>query len=349
MARLLPVACAGPSVGTGQFRPTPWQGPHGGDGGHAGRMNEFPMNARSQPGVVVRILVLTLLAMGVTGLAPASGDTAAAVGGPGFSWFQFLAPFHMVVLHLPIGLFAAVILLEARAWRRPSPGGREVIGLMLGFGMLATCVTMGLGFLRATDGEYDAMTLGKHRGWGMAAAVLMGVSWGLHRHLSRHPGPGGLVAFRLLLATGFLSLAVAGHHGGTLTHGSALLTEHAPGVLRNLLQASVSTRPGPGSSPAAATSPGFGSLQPVLSHKCVGCHGPEKQKGGFRLDTRELAWKPGKSGRPPVVPGDPGRSELVRVLLLGPAHDEAMPPEGKERLTERELASVMDWIREGAR
>lgn len=254
----------------------------------------------------------------------------------------------MVVLHLPIGLFAAVMILEAWTWRRPSPGRREVIGFLLGFGMWATLVTMVLGFLRAMDGEYEALTLGKHRGWGMAAAALMGVSWGLHRHLARHPGPGGLVAFRLLLATGFLSLAVAGHHGGTLTHGSALLTEHAPGALRHLLQASVSARPGM-AAPAQGATPGYAVIEPVLARKCAGCHGPDKQKGGFRLDTRDLALKPGKSGRASVVPGDPGRSELVRVLLLGPSHDEAMPPEGKERLTEPELASVLGWIRDGAR
>jgi mono/diheme cytochrome c family protein len=90
-------------------------------------------------------------------------------------------------------------------------------------------------------------------------------------------------------------------------------------------------------------------IQPIFEVHCFACHGPEKQKGGLRLDTRDLALKPGTSGRPSVVPGDPARSELVRVLLLDPAHDEAMPPEGKERLTDAEVAVVVGWVRGGAR
>ena len=306
-----------------------------------------PMNARILPVHRSWLLPAIVLLMPCGGCVMASGAGVAAVGGEAFSWFQFLAPFHMVVLHFPIGLFASVVALEAWAWRRPSETRREAMGFLLGLGVVATAITMALGFLRATDGEYEAMTLGRHRGWGIAAAALITISWALHRHLHRHPAPGGWVAFRFLLGTGFVALAVAGHHGGTLTHGSALLTEHAPGMLRHLLQASVTPASPDGG--RAGSPGGFVAVRAVLGGKCVGCHGPEKQKGGLRLDTRDLALKPGKSGRPSVVPGDPARSELVRVLLLDPAHDEAMPPEGKERLTEAEFAVVVGWVRGGAR
>ena len=325
----------------------PW---HGGPRAGQGKVTLLPMNSRIRLGHRPWLLPLMVLWVPWAAVANAAGASVAAEGPDAFSWFQFLAPFHMVVLHLPIGLFAAVMVLEGWTWMRPSGTRREVIGFLLGFGVVATAVTMALGFLRATDGEYEALTLGRHRGWGIAAGVLITVSWGLHRHGARHPAPGGLVAFRCLLATGFVAMAVAGHHGGTLTHGSALLTEHAPGALRRLLQSTASkaaaAADGNGLGPASA---GFAAIQPVLAAKCVGCHGPEKQKGGLRLDTRELAMKPGKSGRASVVAGDPARSEVVRVLLLDAAHDEAMPPEGKERLTDAELGRVVGWVRDGAR
>lgn len=313
-----------------------------------GRLPALPMNAASPPEHRPRVFGWIL------GLVASSGPALAASAVPdadpgGFSWFRFLAPFHMVVLHLPIGLLSAVMLLEAWTWLRPSRERREVIGMMLSFGMVASLITVLLGFLRATDGEYDAITLGRHRAWGIAAVALMGVSWGLHRHLSKHPAPGGWMAFRLLAATSFMAMAVAGHHGGSLTHGSSFLTEHAPGALRKLLQASVSTPPAPSANTGPDATSRFDALLPVLSHKCVSCHGPEKQKGGLRLDQRDLALKPGKSGRPSVVPGDPGRSELARACLLSPSHDEAMPPDGKERLTDAELAALLAWIRDGAR
>lgn len=305
------------------------------------------MNASSRPEQRPQ-WPLWLLGLALSSL-PVLASSPVPDADPGaFSWFQFLAPFHMVVLHLPIGLLLAVLLLEAGTWSHPSKERREVINLMLTFGLVATLVTMILGFLRAIDGEYDTITLGRHRGWGIAAAAMMGVSWFLHRHLFRHPGPGGLIAFRLLAITSFMAMGIAGHHGGSLTHGSSLLTEHAPGTLRKLLQASVASHHAPSKGPKPDASSRFDAILPLLGHKCVSCHGPEKQKGGLRLDQRDLALKPGKSGRAAVVPGDPGRSELVRACLLPPSHDEAMPPEGKERLTDAELTVLLAWIRDGA-
>ena len=42
----------------------------------------------------------------------------------------------------------------------------------------------------------------------------------------------------------------------------------------------------------------FGDIHPVLAEHCVSCHGPEKQKDGLRLDSREMALM----GRPPLSP-----------------------------------------------
>src|SRR6266567_4169927 len=39
--------------------------------------------------------------------------------------------------------------------------------------------------------------------------------------------------------------------------------------------------------PAATRQVNFAKdIQPILAHNCVECHGPEKQKGGLRLDQK---------------------------------------------------------------
>ena len=61
------------------------------------------------------------------------------------------------------------------------------------------------------------------------------------------------------------------------------------------------------------------------------CHGPEKQRGGLRLDSRASVLKGGDSGEPAIVPCDPDASALLERI----ASDDStvrMPPKG-ERLS----------------
>lgn len=54
-------------------------------------------------------------------------------------------------------------------------------------------------------------------------------------------------------------------------------------------------------------------VRPILSDNCFACHGPDSanQKSGLRLDAREVAMKPAKSGDPVIVPGEVDASALV--------------------------------------
>src|SRR4051794_4890288 len=55
-------------------------------------------------------------------------------------------------------------------------------------------------------------------------------------------------------------------------------------------------------------------VRPLLEQHCVKCHGPEKQKGGLRFDTKEGAFKPGESGEKPIIPGHASESRLIRLV-----------------------------------
>ena len=91
-------------------------------------------------------------------------------------------------------------------------------------------------------------------------------------------------------------------------------------------------------------------IMPVLVKKCADCHSNEsgKAKGGFKVDDPEhLLGRLSKNNL--VVPGDWDASYLFITLYRPEGHEDAMPPEGKgERLTEREVKLVQDWITEGA-
>ncbi|EEF61625.1 c-type cytochrome domain-containing protein, partial [Pedosphaera parvula] len=50
-------------------------------------------------------------------------------------------------------------------------------------------------------------------------------------------------------------------------------------------------------------------IQPILQQNCVKCHGPEKQKGDLRLDSKADAMKGGKDGVV-IVAGQADKSDL---------------------------------------
>lgn len=91
-------------------------------------------------------------------------------------------------------------------------------------------------------------------------------------------------------------------------------------------------------------------IRPVLSDNCFACHGPDtaKMKGGLRLDLRDAALAPAKSGKPAIIVGKPEESELVRRLQTTDPDDLMPPPESHKTLTSAQRELLIRWISEGA-
>ena len=87
------------------------------------------------------------------------------------------------------------------------------------------------------------------------------------------------------------------------------------------------------------------SVYPVLRENCFDCHGPDKRKGGLRLDRQREAMLGGDSGVV-IVPGDSGKSPLYR-LVAGLDEGKQMPPKGK-LLPAESIAAIQKWIDSGA-
>ena len=88
-------------------------------------------------------------------------------------------------------------------------------------------------------------------------------------------------------------------------------------------------------------------IAPILVKKCVTCHGPEKSKGHFRLDTFDLLLKAGESKSAPVVPSQPEQSELVRRLSAKDEDDRM--PQKDDPLPAEHIALIERWIKDGAK
>jgi len=85
-------------------------------------------------------------------------------------------------------------------------------------------------------------------------------------------------------------------------------------------------------------------VRPLLDSKCVSCHGPDKQKGGLRLDSRAAALKGGEHG-PAFVPGEVQQSLLLQAVRHA-TKELAMPP--KEKLPAKDIAALEAWVKAGA-
>jgi hypothetical protein len=91
-------------------------------------------------------------------------------------------------------------------------------------------------------------------------------------------------------------------------------------------------------------------VRPILSDNCFACHGPdrENQKGGLRLDLRDAATQPAKSGETAIVPGNPDASTLISRILSTDAEEVMPPPKSHKKLSKRQIEILRQWIASGA-
>ncbi len=287
--------------------------------------------------------LVVLVCFGILPEAWAAGGAKAAE--KGFSLPAFLGPFHTVVLHLPIGFMTIALVLETWFFFRPADVLRNVIRLVLVLTAVSAALAATLGWMRGMDGDYDLITLDRHRWAGIAFAVVTGVTAGLSFTLAKGKAMRGVYYGFIGLCMGVMT--ITGHLGGNLTHGSTYLTENAPEFIKKMAgNKSGATVVEPPKDEAAKYY--VEQIKPILEAKCFSCHGPEKQKGDLRLDQREAVLKGGDSGEPAVKLDDPAASYLLRLVMMPPDHDDVMPPSGKGTVSEEEIMKIIRWIRAGA-
>ena len=88
-------------------------------------------------------------------------------------------------------------------------------------------------------------------------------------------------------------------------------------------------------------------VRPLLVAKCYECHSADSKilQGGLLLDSR-AGWQKGGDSGHAIVPGKPEESLLIRAVRYLKDEYVHMPPKGK--MSDDEIAVLVEWVRRGA-
>ena len=92
-------------------------------------------------------------------------------------------------------------------------------------------------------------------------------------------------------------------------------------------------------------------IRPILSDTCFACHGPDEKerKARLRLDLKEGAFKPLKSGGYAIVPGHPEQSEIIARATTRDEDEVMPPPKSGKKPTTAQIDLLRRWIADGAK
>ncbi len=89
-------------------------------------------------------------------------------------------------------------------------------------------------------------------------------------------------------------------------------------------------------------------VRPIFEKHCYACHAAKKQKSGFRLDVKSVAFKGGDGFAPNIVPNKAAESPLIK-FVTGADKDMLMPPaDAGTKLSAAEIEMLVRWVNEGA-
>ncbi|MEX6686852.1 DUF1549 domain-containing protein [Danxiaibacter flavus] len=289
--------------------------------------------------LVATTSILAFITLGVinTGVAQPAGAEVVQH----FWLWSFLGRLHPMIVHFPVGILIAALLMEVIEWRWKNNNFNSAIKVLVCIGAISAVFSVVFGLLLSNTEEYGSDILGIHQWTGIATMVLGLCSAYMYLKGSRR------MQVALLTLT-VIGVTIAGHYGAGLTHGEDYLTSVLPA------EDVLPEKDNPVFALASQKEPLTESqvqdlnvqVRTILAHNCYSCHGSTKVKGELRLDTKDLIMKGGEHGAV-VVPGHPEKSEMIRRISLPRSEKKSMPTKGKG-LTKDEIAVLAFWIKQGA-
>ncbi len=289
----------------------------------------------------------------------------------------FLGRFHVLILHLPLGILTLAVALEILVRFRRFRFLESMLAPVWIAGALSALATVALGLMHATEESFDDVpAVDAHGLAGMtlaAAACLTAILRTRLHPLTAWPSSAGSEkigsringAVRSFFTSGgaldrsydklwavpaaavLFLMILTGHLGGSLTHGDTYLAQYAPGPIRVLAGLPADAGPRPKPADLASADIYLDVVQPALEQRCSNCHNNSKTSGGFSLASYETLMKGGSKG-PVITPGNPSTSDLFRRVTLTPDRSDFMPRNGKTSLNKNEVAAIGWWISQGA-
>lgn len=267
---------------------------------------------------------------------------------------NWVARFHVIAVHMPIGMIFLVLLLELFGRMPGFANLRSSVSFVLWITLIGAIGASLLGFLLMEVEEYtirpitspNALTL--HLWTGLVVVVLILLTLIFKLKEVR-------VAYSVTLLITVLGVMIAGHYGGSSVHGNDYLAEDAPKPLKLLMRGGLpkKERPQTTSQITPATKNIDNALvyrdlvAPILEKTCNRCHNEEDDDGELRMETLALIMKGGESEYPTIVPGNAEESEMIVRVMLERDHEEFMPTKG-DPLTKDEVELLKLWINAGA-
>lgn len=244
------------------------------------------------------------------------------------AWLQVIGRMHPLLLHFPIVLLILALMLDLFTIRSEQliASFRPLISHLWLAGAFTAAITVIMGLFLSREEGYTGDMLAWHKWSGIAIVWLSSLLY-WYRYVRKS-----------VMVTGsfltLISLAVAGHFGANLTHGSDfLLAPVTPANTRVLVpieQAVIFEH----------------LVKPILEQKCMSCHNSAKAKGELLMETPAQIMKGGKSG-PLFIAGNPMASLMLERIHLPMEEKKHMPPTGKTQLSLQEIEVLQHWIRLG--
>lgn len=266
-------------------------------------------------------------------------------------WAAFIGRFHPILVHLPIGFLILAGLLEIGRLTNKIEVNESTISFVLFWSSIGATFSCIAGYLLSLGGGYEAELLEEHKWQGIWVAVASWIAWVAKSELFINKIPFGSLFYLPALVVGGFFTMIAGHHGGSLTHGEGYLTQETPEPFRDWLGMEPKEEKGSNEiKPIADVNNAMvfqDVVNPIIKARCVQCHNANKSKGDLRMDQVELLKKGGENG-PIFVVGKGEESEMIKRCLLPLEDENHMPPKGKTQLTEGQVAILSWWIDQGA-
>ena len=270
--------------------------------------------------------------------------------------WEFMGRLHPIAVHFPVSLLLIAAVMEVFTLRRFQSQLRVGINWLVVIGGAGALLSAACGWLLAWSGTYGGDTFETHQWVGTATAVFGSLAALLLAAALRTKRPYLVKAYQTALLLASVGVSIAGHYGGSLTHGQDYLIGATPWApADDVLFADMGGDPPSIAWQSLADIDSLNdeqqtdlnlAVRTVLAHNCFQCHSSDKTEGELRLDEKEFVFKGGESG-PVIHPGDVQSSELVRRITLPAGHKEAMPGKGKP-LTAQNIVLIKLWVEKGA-
>jgi uncharacterized membrane protein len=303
-----------------------------------------------------------------------------------FIWF--LGRFHVLIVHLPLGMLTLAVALEILVRLRPFKSLESAVAPTWIAGAISALVTVALGFMHATEESFDDMpAVEDHRWAGVALAVVACLTAVLRTRMHPppypppHAGEGRegaprwagpqQVGTRL-----YNAVQPAFAKGAALDQAYdklwsipmaaivflMLLTGHLGGSLTHGDTYLLQYAPGPirvmaGLPADAGPRPRPKDLASADIYLDVVQPALEQRclschnnskRSGGLSVATYETLMKGGSKGPVITPGNPATSDLFHRVNLSPANSDFMPKEGKTPLNKNEIAAIGWWIAQSA-